>query len=122
MSIKLNNGFDMPALGFGTFLMKDADAFYRALKNGYTHFDTATIYGNEQFIGEAIERGIQEGLCKRENLFIATKLWHSDYADPEAALRLSLDKLKTDYVDLYMIHWPYTGLGPVRVPMHVLWR
>jgi diketogulonate reductase-like aldo/keto reductase len=47
MSIKLNNGFDMPALGFGTFLIKDADAFYRALKNGYTHFDTATIYANE---------------------------------------------------------------------------
>ena len=47
MSIKLNSGFEMPALGFGTFLMKDADAFYRALKNGYTHFDTATIYANE---------------------------------------------------------------------------
>ena len=55
-------------------------------------------------------------------MFIATKLWHTDYADPEAALRLSLQKLQTEYVDLYMIHWPMNGLGPIKVPLHVLWR
>ena len=65
-----------------------------ALKNGYTHFDTATIYGNEEFIGEAIARAISEGFIKRENLFIVTKLWHTDYSDPEAALQLSLKKLQ----------------------------
>lgn len=56
--IKLNSGFEMPALGFGTFLIKSVDVFYEALKNGYTHFDTATCYSNEEFIGEAITRGI----------------------------------------------------------------
>ena len=112
----------MPALGFGTYLIKDADTFYRALKNGYTHFDTATFYANEEFIGEALQRGFQEGLCRREDLWITTKLWHTDYEDPEAALRLSLKKLGTDYVDLYLIHWPYNGVGPVKMPMHVLWK
>ena len=57
----------------------------------------------------------------REELFITTKLWHTDYADAEGALRLSLKKLQTNYVDLYLIHWPHNGVGPVKVPMHVLW-
>lgn len=119
--IKLNSGYEMPALGFGTFLIKDSETFYLALKNGYTHFDTATCYSNEEFIGEAITKGIAEGLVKRENLFIATKLWHTDYSDPEAALKQSLQKLQMEYVDLYMIHWPYNGVGPIKVPMHILW-
>ena len=54
MKVKLSSGYEMPALGFGTYLIKDSDTFYRALKNGYTHFDTATFYANEEFIGEAL--------------------------------------------------------------------
>ena len=121
MTLKLNSGFEMPSLGFGTAGIKSTDPFYTALKVGYRHFDTATIYGNEEFIGEALVKGITEGLVKRADLFIATKLWHTDYADPEAALRLSLKKLQTDYVDLYLVHWPMNGLIENKVPMHVLW-
>jgi diketogulonate reductase-like aldo/keto reductase len=60
-------------------------------------------------------------VATRDELFVGTKLWQDDYADPEAALRLSLKKLRLDYVDLYMIHWPHNGVGPVKVPMHKLW-
>jgi len=91
--IKMNSGHEMPMMGFGTFLIKDAETFLRALKNGYRHFDTATFYGNEEFVGEGLKQGFESGLCKREDIFITTKLWHTDYEDPEAALRLSLSKL-----------------------------
>ena len=121
MTLKLNSGFEMPSLGFGTSGIKSTEPFYSALKVGYRHFDTATKYANEQFIGEALTRGIQEGLVKREDLFITTKLWDTDYSDPEAALRLSLKKLQTDYVDLYLVHWPMNGVIENKVPMHVLW-
>lgn len=57
----------------------------------------------------------------REDIFITTKLWHHDYDSPEDALRLSLEKLKTHYVDLYLIHWPNNGSVEKKVPMHVLW-
>ena len=93
MTLKLNSGYEMPSLGFGTACIQTTEPFYTALKVGYRHFDTATRYENEQYIGEALTRGIQESLVKREDLFITTKLWHTDYSDPEAALRLSLKKL-----------------------------
>lgn len=115
-------GHEMPVLGFGTYSINETEPFYRALKNGYRHFDTATFYKNEEFIGEALSKGIQEGICKREDLWITTKLWVTDLDDPEAALRLSLKKLQTEYVDLYLIHWPYNGCMPYKVPMHVLWK
>lgn len=121
MTLKLSSGFEMPVLGFGTSSIVDPESFYTAIKVGYRHFDTATKYKNEEFIGEALERSIQEGLVTRSELFITTKLWHDDYSDPEAALRLSLKKLKVDSVDLYLIHWPMNGHTAPKVPMHVLW-
>ena len=90
MTLKLSSGFEMPSLGFGTSGIKSTEPFYSALNVGYRHFDTATRYENEQYIGEALKRGIDEGLVTREDLFITTKLWHTDYQDPEAAIRLSL--------------------------------
>ena len=111
----------MPILGFGTSSILDPESFYTAVKVGYRHFDTATKYANEQFIGEALTRAIDEKLVTRKDLFLTTKLWHTDYADPEAALRLSLKKLQTDYVDLYLIHWPLSGHADHKVPMHKLW-
>ena len=60
-------------------------------------------------------------MVKREDLFITTKLWDTDYSDPEAALRLSLQKLQVDYVDLYLVHWPMNGVIENKVSMHVLW-
>lgn len=90
MTLKLSSGFDMPSMGFGTSGIKSADVFYSAIKVGYRHFDTATKYANEEFIGEAITRAVQESIIKRDEVFITTKLWDTDYADPEKALRLSL--------------------------------
>ena len=93
MTLKLNSGFEMPSMGFGTYGIKTTDPFITAFKIGYRHIDTASYYDNEELIGEAIERASKEGIVQREDLFITTKLWHDDYSDPEAALRLSLKKL-----------------------------
>jgi diketogulonate reductase-like aldo/keto reductase len=121
MTLKLNSGFEMPSLGFGTSGIKTTEPFYSAIKVGYRHFDTASKYGNEEFLGEALTRAIQEGLVKREDLFITTKLWFTEFNDPKAAIQRSLEKLKTDYADLYLIHWPMNGVIENKVPMHVLW-
>lgn len=79
------------------------------------------MYKNEELVGEAVKRAISEGVICREDLFIVTKLWPTDFKDPEAALRTSLGKLQTDYVDCYLIHWPtgYFDEDPAnRVPVH----
>jgi len=112
----------MPMIGFGTWKITDADIIYNALKNGYRHFDTARRYENEEQVGEGLNRGIKEGICKREDLYITTKLWHEDYADVEDAVKTSLKKLGTDYVDMYLIHWPMHSHIPNKVPQHVLWK
>ena len=57
----------------------------------------------------------------REDLFITTKMWHTEYSDPEAAIRRSCSKLQVDYVDLYLMHWPNNGFSTPKVPLHVLW-
>jgi len=72
----------------------------------YRLIDTAARYRNEEVVGEAVGRAISEGHVRREDLFVVTKLWMEDFHDPEAAIRLSLQKLKLEYVDLYLIHWP----------------
>ncbi|KAL8947532.1 MAG: hypothetical protein Q9222_006193 [Ikaeria aurantiellina] len=103
---KLNTGAEIPAVGFGTWQDKDAqeDAVTEALKAGYTHIDTARIYGTEPACGAAIKKsGIP-----RSKIFITTKLWnhHHHPSDVEPALDASLADLGTDYVDLYLMHWP----------------
>jgi len=100
----LNNGLTMPKVGLGTFMLKDKKAIAGAMINhGYRHLDTAYAYQTETIIGEAIQEAKEHGI-KREDLFIATKLDPSQFADPEAAVKESLSKLKLDYVDLYLIH------------------
>jgi diketogulonate reductase-like aldo/keto reductase len=103
----LHNGIKMPKLGLGTFLVKDGDEAYtsvlEALKVGYRHIDTAQMYNNEESVGRAIK---DSGL-KREDVFITTK--QRGHSTPEKMLEAfneSLRKLQTDYVDLYLIHWP----------------
>ena len=95
------------------------------MKYGYRHIDTATLYGNEGAIGEALQECMAAGV-KREDLFITTKVWHTDKNNVEAALRLSLKKLKLDYVDLYLVHWmrPLIDFKKWKVtspPNHVIW-
>ncbi|MDU5336667.1 aldo/keto reductase [Enterococcus sp.] len=109
--LKLNNGQMIPQLGLGVFKVQDAkdlkDAVAAALKSGYRHFDTATIYHNEAWLGEALA----ENDVKREDLFITSKVWNNNttYDDTIAAFHESLKKLQTDYLDLYLIHWPSEG-------------
>lgn len=104
----LNNGVKIPVVGFGTWQSKDGDEAYNAVKAaleaGYRHIDTAAAYGNEESVGKAIK---DSGIDRKE-LFITSKLWNRDhgYESAKKALDTSLAKLGTDYLDLYLIHWP----------------
>ncbi|MFD5457967.1 aldo/keto reductase [Streptomyces olivaceus] len=105
--ITLNNGVEMPQLGFGVWQVPDDEAqtaVGQALEAGYRSIDTAAIYGNEEGTGRAIAAS---GLA-REDLFVTTKLWNSDqgYDSTLQAFDTSLAKLGLDYLDLYLIHWP----------------
>ncbi|MFI1302283.1 aldo/keto reductase [Streptomyces sioyaensis] len=106
-SITLNNGIEMPQLGFGVWQIEDdqaSTAVGQALEAGYRSIDTAAIYGNEAGTGKALAAS---GIA-RDELFVTTKLWNSDQGH-DATLRAfdtSLGKLGLEYVDLYLIHWP----------------
>ncbi len=116
-SVKLNDGLDMPLLGFGVFQMTDAAECERsvidAIETGYRLIDTAASYQNETQVGNAIK---QSGIA-RDALFVTTKLWLQDthYEGAKAQFERSLNRLQMDYVDLYLIHQPY---GDV----HGAWR
>ena len=77
---------------------------------------------NEKQVGEGVKAAIEDGSVKRDELFLATKIWHNAYADPETALRKSLKTMQIDYVDLYYVHWPNNFVSGADVPMHVLWK
>ncbi|MGY4028092.1 aldo/keto reductase [Aeromonas rivuli] len=116
-TVRLNNGIEMPLLGFGVFQMTDAAecerAVIEAIDSGYRLIDTAASYQNETQVGNALKRS---GIA-RDELFITTKLWLQDtsYEGAKAQFERSLNRLQLDYVDLYLIHQPY---GDV----HGAWR
>lgn len=105
---KLNNGVEIPVIGFGTWQTPSGEvareSVLSALNAGYRHIDTAAAYGNEESVGQAIK---QSGV-NRHDLFVTTKLWNSDhgYQNTKKAIDTSLEKLGLDYLDLYLIHWP----------------
>ncbi|HEX5734696.1 MAG TPA: aldo/keto reductase [Blastocatellia bacterium] len=107
--VVLNNGVEMPILGFGVFQIPDAEECERsvseALRTGYRLIDTAAAYENEEAVGEAIKRS---GLA-REEIFVTTKLWVQDagYESAKKAFERSLQRLRLDYLDLYLIHQPF---------------
>ena len=108
-TVKLNNGVEIPILGFGVFQITDAAECERsvieAIQTGYNHIDTAASYRNE----EAVGRGIKQGGVAREKLFITTKLWiqRNGYDDTLKAFERSLRRLQLEYIDLYLIHQPF---------------
>ncbi|KAH0981329.1 hypothetical protein GBA52_008506 [Prunus armeniaca] len=123
MAITLNNGFKMPAVGLGVWRMEGKeirDLIINAINIGYRHFDCAADYKNEAEVGEALAGAFSTGLVKREDLFITTKaslifnqefsfsaqLWNSDHGNVVEACKDSLKKLRLDYLDLYLVHFP----------------
>jgi 2,5-diketo-D-gluconate reductase A len=110
--IILNNGVEMPQLGFGVWQVPDDEAesaVATALEAGYRSIDTAAVYGNEEGTGKAIAAS----RVAREDLFVTTKLWNNEqgYDSALRAFDKSLDKLGLEYVDLYLIHWPMPARG-----------
>jgi len=107
-SSKLNNGVEMPWLGLGVFLSEEGseveNAVKSALAHGYRHIDTAAIYRNERGVGKAMK----ESGVPREEIFLTSKVWNTDqgYKTTHQAFEDSLERLQTDYLDLYLIHWP----------------
>ncbi|MCJ8155447.1 aldo/keto reductase [Chryseobacterium sp. SSA4.19] len=122
--ITLNNGADIPALGFGVWQMENLqeceNAVLKAIQTGYRMIDTAAIYQNETAVGDAVKNS---GL-NRENLFVTSKLWVQDtsYEKAKDAFQRTLDRLQMNYLDMYLIHWPYADfLGAWRA-MEELYR
>ncbi|KAF3435799.1 hypothetical protein FNV43_RR22891 [Rhamnella rubrinervis] len=118
MAVTLNNGFKMPIVGLGVWRMEGkeiTDLIINAINIGYRHFDCAADYKNEAEVGEALQEAFRNGLVKREDLFITTKLWNSDHGHVVEACKDSLKKLQLEYLDLYLVHFPvatkHTGVG-----------
>ena len=119
----------VPSIGIGTaFMTSDiADVIYSSIKDGTRLIDTASRYGSEEGVGKGIKRAIEEGIVKREDLFITTKLGKHEMTEAEEAIKRSLKTLQLDYIDLYLLHWPkffnYNEKGEKThlMPMHKIW-
>lgn len=111
-NLKLNDGYEIPALGFGTYTLKahkGVEVMTRALENGYRMLDSAFNYENEGAVGQAV----RQSELKREDIFITSKLpgRHHKYAEARETIEESLFRMQLDYLDLYLIHWPNPKQG-----------
>ena len=107
-SIRLYNGVEVPVLGIGTFMISPEDtekSVYAALKLGYRMIDTANAYMNEEAVGKALKKAVNDGIVAREEVFVSTKIWATLY-EKESAVDDTLARLGLDYVDLLFIHQP----------------
>ncbi|MGB6037718.1 MAG: aldo/keto reductase [Cryomorphaceae bacterium] len=129
-TMKYANGDTMPAFGLGTWKSKSGEvkkAVYTAIAAGYRHIDCADIYGNQNEVGEGIDQALNEGICRREDLWITSKLWNSDHKEAmvEKALKRILRDMRLDYLDLFLMHWPVAlkvGVGMPESPDDFLSR
>ncbi|MGN1377414.1 MAG: aldo/keto reductase, partial [Dorea sp.] len=142
---KLNNGMVIPGIGMGTFgndrytSEEVSKAVYGAIEAGYRLFDCAAAYGNEKEIGRVFEKAFSEGIVQRQDMTIMTKVWNDMHGkgDVLVACAKSLRDLRLDYLDVYMVHWPFPtyhapgahleGRNPLAVPFSVeeymgVWR
>ena len=106
-TVKLNSGWEMPIIGIGTYLLSTAQAeesVYNALKVGMRLIDTADIYGNEVGVGRGIARAMKDFGIKREEIFVTTKLWTSDFYRADEEIDERLQRLGLDYIDLLLLH------------------
>ena len=106
-TVLLNNGIEMPIIGIGTFTLSNEqaeDSVYWALGDGYHLIDTAAAYGNEEGVGKGIKRAIDDGIVKREDIFVTTKLWYNNYTMD--GIDAALERLGLDYIDLLLLHQP----------------
>ncbi|KAJ9468709.1 Aldose reductase B [Diplonema papillatum] len=111
-TVKLSTGYEMPIVGLGTWQSgKDGEvqkAVVTALEKGYRHIDCAAVYGNEKEVGEGLAEAFSKGVCKREDVFVVSKIWNT-FHEPEDVLpqlKKSLKDLQLEYLDLYLVHWP----------------
>ncbi|WP_282133875.1 aldo/keto reductase [Seonamhaeicola maritimus] len=110
-TLKLSNNDEMPAFGLGTWKSAEGDVYNAvktAIKNGYRHIDCAAAYGNESEVGKALSEAFNEGVVKRENIWITSKVWCNMHAKDDVieALKQTLSDLQLEYLDLYLVHWP----------------
>lgn len=121
-TIELNNRIHIPLLGFGVWRVPSGEEgrgiIRTALEYGYRHIDTARVYCNEKAVG----RAIKDSGIKRDELFVTTKLWRDDFNNPREGLMKSLERLGLDYVDLFLLHWPFTGYEQAYLELEKLYK
>ena len=111
--VRFYNGIEIPAIGLGTFGSDNyspaqvAEAVKRAVPLGYRHIDCASVYGNEKEIGVALRELQKAGVVKREELWITSKVWNNRHNDVIGSCKQSLSDLGLDYLDLFLVHWPF---------------
>ena len=107
--VRLNSGYDMPIVGLGTYALDHdtcVSSVMALLENGGRLIDTAYMYGNEEAVGEGVRRGMEAYGIPREDIFVITKIYPSQFSDPKAAIDMALEKLDIGYIDMMLLHHP----------------